>query len=60
VVLVAAQGEAVEPPRHSPRLAKGQRRVSRRKTGRNRRKKAAILLAKAHQTVKRQRADFHH
>jgi putative transposase len=37
-----------------------QRRVSRRKNGSNRRRKAIILLARAHQKVKRQRADFHH
>jgi putative transposase len=41
-------------------LAKRQRRVSRRKKGSNRRKKAVVLLAKAHQTVRRQRTDFHH
>jgi putative transposase len=37
-----------------------QRRVSRRKKGSNRRKKAVTLLAKAHQKVRRQRLDFHH
>ena len=41
-------------------LKTAQRRVSRRKRGSHRRKKAVTLLAKAHQTVKRQRADFHH
>jgi len=41
-------------------LKTAQRRVSRRKKGSNRRRKAAVLLAKAHQTVKRQRADLHH
>ncbi len=41
-------------------LAKCQRRVSRRKKGSHRRRKAVQLLAKAHQTVKRQRQDFHH
>jgi putative transposase len=35
-------------------------RVSRRKKGSPRRKKAVALLAKAHQTVARQRTDFHH
>jgi putative transposase len=34
-------------------------RVSRRKTGSHRRRKAVALLAKAHQQVRRQRADFH-
>ncbi len=42
------------------RLKTAQRRVSRRKKGSNRRKKAVQLLAKAHQTVRRQRQDFHH
>ena len=41
-------------------LAKFQRRVSRRKKGSARRRKAVNLLAKAHQTVRRQRQDFHH
>jgi putative transposase len=54
----------VENPRHSrrgeKRLAKAQRRVSRRQKGSNRRKKAVVLLARAHQHVKRQRADHHH
>ncbi|HEV8192883.1 MAG TPA: transposase, partial [Ktedonobacterales bacterium] len=42
------------------RLKTAQRRVSRRKQGSKRRKKAIKLLARAHQTVRRQRADFHH
>jgi putative transposase len=41
-------------------LKTAQRRVSRRKQGSNRRRKAVALLAKAHQKVKRQRADYHH
>src|SRR4029079_16538249 len=41
-------------------LKTAQRRGSRRKRGSGRRKKAVILLAKAHQKVRRQRADFHH
>ena len=41
-------------------LAKCQRRVARRKKGSHRRRKAVKLLAKAHQTVRRQRQDFHH
>jgi putative transposase len=42
------------------RLKTAQRRVSRRKKGSTRRRKAVVLLAKAHQKVRRQRADFHH
>jgi putative transposase len=41
-------------------LKTAQRRVSRRKKGSNRRRKAVSLLAKAHQKARRQRADFHH
>ena len=41
-------------------LKAAQRRVSRRKKGGARRRKAVALLAKAHQKVRRQRADFHH
>jgi len=42
------------------RLKTAQRRVSRRKKGSIRRRKAVTLLAKAHQKVRRQRVDFHH
>jgi putative transposase len=41
-------------------LKTAQRRVSRRKKGSNRRRKAVTMLAKAHMKVKRQRQDFHH
>jgi putative transposase len=41
-------------------LKTAQRRVSRRKKGSHRRRKAVTLLAKAYQTVRRQRADFHY
>jgi putative transposase len=41
-------------------LKTAQRRVSRRKKGSHRRRKAVALLAKAHQSVCRQRTDFHH
>ncbi len=41
-------------------LKTASRRVSRRKKGSNRRRKAVKLLAKAHQRVRRQRQDFHH
>jgi putative transposase len=64
VFLITATGEIVDNPRHYRRaeryLAKCQRRVSRRKKGSRRRHKAVSLLAKAHQHVQRQRADFHH
>ena len=46
--------------KRSARLKTAQRRVSRRKKGSTRRRKAVNLLAKAHQKVHRQRQDFHH
>ncbi len=64
VFLITAEGEAVENPRHyrtaEREMKKAQQRVSKRKKGRRRRKKAVKLLAKKHQHVRRQRADFHH
>jgi putative transposase len=64
VFLITANGEIVENPRHLRRaecyLAKCQRRVTRRRKGSYRRRKAVAVLAKAHQQVRRQRADFHH
>jgi putative transposase len=64
VFLITADGEIVENPRHSrnaeKHLAKAQRRVSRRKKGSNRRRKAVALLKRKHQTIQRQRRDFHH
>ena len=64
VFLITADGWEVANPRHYRRgerkLAKANQRVSRRKQGSKRRGKAVGHLAKAHQTVKRQRADFHH
>ena len=64
VFLITAGGEAVENPRHyhaaEKRLAKAQRRVSRRTQGSKRRRKAVGHLQRAHQTVGRQRRDFHH
>ncbi len=59
-----ANGERILSPGYYRRaeryLAKCQRRVARRKQGSARRRKAVQVLAKAHQTVRRQRQDFHH
>lgn len=59
-----ADGSQIANPRHYRRaerhLAKCQRRVSRRRKGSHRRRKAVAVLAKAHQTVRRQRRDFQH
>jgi putative transposase len=42
------------------KLRRAQRKVARRKKGSHRRRKAAQLLARIHQHVANQRADFHH
>jgi putative transposase len=64
VFLLTADGQPVENPRHYRKaeraLKKAQQRVSRRKKGSRRRRKAVRMLAKRHQHVRRQRADFHH
>src|SRR5262249_50754371 len=64
VFLITAEGEAVENPRHYRKaekaLAKAQKRRSRRTTRSKRWEKAARLVAKQHQKVRRQRRDFQH
>jgi putative transposase len=64
VFLVTADGQSVANPRHyrtaETALKKAQQRVSRRKKGSHRRRKAVRVLAKRHQHVRRQRSDFHH
>jgi putative transposase len=64
VFLVTADGQSVEHPRHSrtaeTALKKAQQRVSRRKKGSKRRRKAVQVLAKRQQHVRWQRHDFHH
>jgi putative transposase len=59
-----ANGESIANPRiyrvAERHLKRAQRRVSRRKQGSHRRRKAVHLLARAHQRVRRTRADFHH
>jgi putative transposase len=58
-----AEGTRIANPCHyrraEKRLAKAQRRVSRRKRGHKRREKAVQQLTKVHQTVRWQRRDFH-
>jgi putative transposase len=59
-----ADGSTVANPRvfdvAAMALRRAQRRVARRKKGSHRRRKAVHLLARAHQQVRRARADFHH
>ena len=64
VFATLSTGEAIANPRHY-RKAQGQlriaqRRVARRKRGGRNRRKAVLLLQKAHAHVKNQRADFQH
>jgi putative transposase len=64
VFLITADGQMVENPRHyreaERALKKAQQRVSQRKQGSTRRKKAVKLCANKQQHVRRQRTDFHH
>jgi putative transposase len=64
VFLITADGLVIDNPRHhrhaEKKLAKAQRVVSRRQKGSKRRKQAVNRCARQYQTVKRQRADFHH
>lgn len=59
-----ANGYKIENPRFfrnaQAKFRRVQRRVARRKKGSNRRRKAVLWLAKAHQYVRNQRRDFHH
>jgi putative transposase len=62
--LALADGTLIENPRYYRKaekvLKRAQRRVSRRKQGSHRRRKAVKLLTKRHQKIRRQRLDFHH
>src|SRR5262249_29093451 len=64
VFLITADGEPIENPRHyrtaERALRRALRRVARRTQGSRRRRKAVQLLKRTHQTVQRQRRDFHH
>lgn len=61
---VLSNGETVANPRHyrtaQKKLRVSQRRLSRRKKGSARRRKARTILAKRHLHVRNQRGDFHH
>ena len=59
-----SNGQEIDNPRHRKRglahLCRAQRRLSRRKRGSQRRRKAAVLVAQAHRKIRNQRAAFHH
>jgi len=59
-----SDGTMLDNPRHyrkaQAKLRRAQRRVARRKRGSHNRRKAVVLLQKAHAHVQNQRADFHH
>lgn len=61
--IATSDGEFVENPRHLRKAERdikiAQRKVSRRKRGGTRRRKAVRALARKHRTVNRQRHDFH-
>ena len=61
---VLSNGERISPPKHyrllERRLAKAQRRLSRRKKGSKNRDKARTAVAKIHLKIKNQRNDFLH
>lgn len=61
---VLSTGERIAPPRHyrqlERRLAKAQRRLSRRRKGSKNRDKARLSVAKVHLKIRNQRADFLH
>jgi putative transposase len=63
-LLALSNGEMVEPPkflRHSEnKLAKEQRKLSRKKLRSNNRKNQKIAVAKIHQKIRNQRKDFSH
>jgi IS605 OrfB family transposase len=64
VLRITAAGDPIDNPRHYRQaeraLRKAQRRVARRTKGSHRRRTAVQLLTRTHQTVQRQRRDFHH
>jgi putative transposase len=59
-----SDGSTIDNPRYhrqaQAKLRLAQRRVARRKRGSHNRRKAVVLLQKAHAHVRNQRADFHH
>jgi putative transposase len=64
VFLIMAEGDSGANPRHYRKAErarkKAQQRVSGRKQGSNRRRKAVKVLTRKHQHVRRQRSDFQH
>jgi len=61
---VLSNGDIIDNPKYltksEKQLVKKQRRVSRKKTGSENRRKARIALAKQHRKIRNQRSDFHH
>jgi putative transposase len=61
---VLSDGAEIDNPRHlhqgTAHLRRCQRKLARRKRGSNRRRKAHVLVAKAHRKIRNQRASFHH
>jgi putative transposase len=63
-IVATSDGELIAAPKYLSKaqkaLAKAQRRLARRKRGSKSRKEASVRVAKLHQKVARQRADFLH
>jgi len=63
-LLALSNGEMIEPPKFfrnsEKKLAKEQRKLSRKKLRSNNRKKQKIKVAKVHQKIRNQRKDFSH
>jgi len=63
-IVTLSNKEKKEPPKFllqsEHKLAKEQRKLSRKKKGSHNRNKQRIKVAKVHRRIKQQRADFHH
>ncbi|MHC1611210.1 MAG: RNA-guided endonuclease InsQ/TnpB family protein [Candidatus Methanospirareceae archaeon] len=63
-IATLSTGEKVDNPRwlrkSEKKLAKEQRKLSRKKRGSNNRKKQKLIVAKVHRKIRNQRRDFHH
>ncbi len=63
-LITLSNGKKIEPPKFlsksEKKLARGQRRLSRRKKGSKNREKQRIKVAKLHRKIREQRTDFNH
>ena len=63
-IVTLSTGEQIEPPRHlrasEKKLAKEQRRLSRKEEGSENRKKQKTIVVRVHRKIRNQRSDFNH